>query len=489
MPDRALPAALVPAAAARLGGLAVLVLVGALQWRRMVEGLGARPGAAVGGGGGARRRGARRRRPPAPPPGGRDGGRRRRRAARLPRRCRGSRSSCCKPARWDQLADGLVRGTEALGTVWLPYAGTDPWPGLTLQLLGAGLCALAGLLAFWPRETGRGYPFIALAGLLALVATPVVSLGGTQPLVLGGVLAAGTVCFLWLERLPLRPGLGVAALLGVAAAGAVPLAGVADREAAVVRLPGVRRGARARGSRPLRLDAGLRPDRLAADPRRGAARQGRRAGVLEAAHAGGVRRRGVARPPLRPAVREPAAGRPGARPPVRLGAAAGVDRGVRGVAAAPPGRRGARRGHDAARDRQHAAAADRGASRACGGGSRSSAGATPTPCAPTSRARRPAELATSTSGRQADELGLTVPLLDGGPRGCGPPPAASRCATARVRFRPFEPRGAGEEPGRHVPRGQPHGPGGGGAAGVALRAHLAARASGCGRGPPRRTST
>ena len=104
--------------------------------------------------------------------------------------------------------------------------------GLTLQLLGAGLCALAGLLAFWPRETGRGYPFIALAGLLALVATPVVSLGGTQPLVLGGILAAGTVCFLWLERLPLRPGLGVAALLGVAAAGAVPLAGVADREAA-----------------------------------------------------------------------------------------------------------------------------------------------------------------------------------------------------------------------------------------------------------------
>src|SRR5687768_6912111 len=34
------PAALMPAAAARLGGLAVLLLVGALQWQRMVEGLG-----------------------------------------------------------------------------------------------------------------------------------------------------------------------------------------------------------------------------------------------------------------------------------------------------------------------------------------------------------------------------------------------------------------------------------------------------------------
>ena len=38
-----------------------------------------------------------------------------------------------------------------------------------------------------------------------------------------------TVCFLWLERLPLRPGLGVAALLALALAGALPLAAAADR--------------------------------------------------------------------------------------------------------------------------------------------------------------------------------------------------------------------------------------------------------------------
>ena len=62
-----------------------------------------------------------------------------------------------------------------------------------------------------------------------LVVSPVVSLGGTRPLLLGAALAALTVCFLWLERLPLRPGLGVAALLGVALAGALPLAAVADR--------------------------------------------------------------------------------------------------------------------------------------------------------------------------------------------------------------------------------------------------------------------
>ena len=56
-----------------------------------------------------------------------------------------------------------------------------------------------------------------------------VSLGGTRPLLLGAAIAALTVCFLWLERLPLRPGIGVAALLGVALAGALPLAAVVDR--------------------------------------------------------------------------------------------------------------------------------------------------------------------------------------------------------------------------------------------------------------------
>ena len=65
--------------------------------------------------------------------------------------------------------------------------------------------------------------------LLVLAATPVVSLGGTRPLLLGAALTAATVCFLWLERLPLRPGLGVAALLGLALAGALPLAAAADR--------------------------------------------------------------------------------------------------------------------------------------------------------------------------------------------------------------------------------------------------------------------
>jgi transglutaminase-like putative cysteine protease len=119
---------------------------------------------------------------------------------------------------------------QSLGTVRMPYDGADPWPRAALEIGGALLLVLSAQLALWPRGDGaRGYPFMALIGLLVLVVSPVVSLGGTRPLLLGAAIAALTVCFLWLERLPLRPGIGVAALLGVALAGALPLAAVADR--------------------------------------------------------------------------------------------------------------------------------------------------------------------------------------------------------------------------------------------------------------------
>ena len=143
-----------------------------------------------------------------------------------------------KPRRLDELSAGLSHGSESLASVQMPYRGADPWPSLTLQLLGAVLCVLAALLAFWPRaerspsaglrETSRGYQFLSLALLLVLVAAPVVSLGGTAPVTLGLALTALTVCFLWLERLPLKPGLGIAAMLALALAGALPLASAAD---------------------------------------------------------------------------------------------------------------------------------------------------------------------------------------------------------------------------------------------------------------------
>jgi protein-glutamine gamma-glutamyltransferase len=223
------PPALLPPSVARLGGFAALALLGALQWQQMAEGLsGGRAvlwvlvavlaAAAV-----LRADRLRRFRGPAT-------------LAVVPLSlfaaygASGLPLVLLKPRRIDELGAGLSQGAEALSSVQLPYAGADPWPADTLQLLGALLCVCAALLAFWPRDSARGYPFLSLALLLILVAAPVVSLGGTQPVALGAVLTALTVCFLWLERLPLRPGLGIAAMLALALAGALPLASAADGE-------------------------------------------------------------------------------------------------------------------------------------------------------------------------------------------------------------------------------------------------------------------
>jgi transglutaminase-like putative cysteine protease len=229
------PAVLLPVPAARLAGFALLGSLGVLQWARMVEELSALRAlswVAVAIAGALAVVAAERL-----------AGRRRVLAVcgaavaalALGWVAAGADLGLLRRERWPELFDGLARGTEALGTVRLPYDGQDPWPALVLQLLGAGLCVLAGLLALWPREGGRGeggrgYPYLALAALLTLAATPVISIGGPRQIVLGLALAALTVVFLWLERLPLKPGMGVAGLLGLALAGALPLATMADRE-------------------------------------------------------------------------------------------------------------------------------------------------------------------------------------------------------------------------------------------------------------------
>ena len=138
-------------------------------------------------------------------------------------------ASYLKPRHWDDLANGLTRGAETLTSVKLPYGGADPWPQQTLDLLGSALTMLAGLLAAWPRSGGRGFPFFSWALLLVLAVSPVVSLGGEAPLMLGIALAVLSILFLWLERLPLRPGIAAVALGAIALAGALPLAATADR--------------------------------------------------------------------------------------------------------------------------------------------------------------------------------------------------------------------------------------------------------------------
>ena len=221
------------------------------------------------------------------------GGRRRRHARAAPahprrgagRRCSGSCSrrsppgssrGCSTPAHWDELGDGVGRGLEALSGVTLPYAGVDPWPDITLRLGGALLVTLAAVLAAWPREEGRGFPFFALAALLVLVATPVTAIGTTRSLVLGIAIAALTVCFLWLERLPLRPGVGVAVLAGHRARGRAPAQRRGRPRRPVVRLQQLGGGARHAGVGALRVGPLLRSAELEARRARDAAHPVRR---------------------------------------------------------------------------------------------------------------------------------------------------------------------------------------------------------------------
>ena len=67
-------------------------------------------------------------------------------AGARPARARATGTSC-----WSGLGGGL----QALGTVRLPYVSADPWPRIVLELLGAELLILAGLLTFWPRRRAR----------------------------------------------------------------------------------------------------------------------------------------------------------------------------------------------------------------------------------------------------------------------------------------------------------------------------------------------
>ena len=187
--------ALLPQSVARLLGLAALAAVGALEWQRLVAGLSSGRAllwvaVAVAA----------------------------RSASCSPSACRegwlraaallgvaflallagywlsGAGLDLLKPRHWDELLSGLGGGLQALGTVRLPYVSADPWPRIVLELLGAELLILAGLLTFWPRAPtapeprvpltppDRGYPFVALAVLLVVIASPVVSLGGTRSL-------------------------------------------------------------------------------------------------------------------------------------------------------------------------------------------------------------------------------------------------------------------------------------------------------------------
>ena len=237
------------------------------------------------------------------------------------------------PAHWSELGAGIGRGLEALSGVTLPYAGVDPWPDVTLRLGGALLVTLAAVLAAWPREQGRGFPFFALAALLVLVATPVTAIGSPRSLVLGAALAALTVCFLWLERLPLRPGLGVAVLAGVALAGALPLGAAADRGGPWFDYSTWAEGLGTPPSARFDWNHSYGPVRWRRDGREMLRIRSRPAAVLEAREPRGLRRPALGRAQRPRRVRARRGGRPGrgaGEHPQWNGEARVIVRGLRG---------------------------------------------------------------------------------------------------------------------------------------------------------------
>ncbi len=341
MPTARRPAALLPAPVARTVGFALLATLGAAEWVRMVgdgDLLIALPwvlvavlaGEAVGAAGSL----APRLRVPAAVLAAALG-------LGLAALASGLEPRLLAPRHWDELGDGVARGLETLSGVTLPYGGVDPWPDITLRLGGALLVTLAAVLAAWPRAQGRGFPFFALAALLVLVATPVTAIGTPRSLVLGVAIAALTVCFLWLERLPLRPGVGVAVLAGIAFAGALPLSFAADRDSPWFDYSELGRGAGDAGVGALLLGPLLWPDhagsgrgaRCCASARRGRSTGSSRTSRTSTASAGSS----AACPTCSARSRRPTSTRTTPRTRSGRGAARVTVRGLRGDALAGAG--------------------------------------------------------------------------------------------------------------------------------------------------------
>jgi transglutaminase-like putative cysteine protease len=117
------------------------------------------------------------------------------------------------PAAWGELAAGIGQGLGALANTPIPYGGVDEWVRIVIVAGGVLLTLLAGLLAFWPRRTGIGWPLLALLALALLYGVPAVQLHADRPFVDGAVFTFGAAALLWLERVPIGQGAVAGALL------------------------------------------------------------------------------------------------------------------------------------------------------------------------------------------------------------------------------------------------------------------------------------
>ena len=126
-----------------------------------------------------------------------------------------------KPARWDELGDGLDRGLSGIRTVEWPYGGDDDWVRLVILLGAPLLLGLAATLSFWPARRASGaLRAVGLVLLLLLYGVAVTEHDPGEPLLRGLVLLALVAAWLWLPRLRPReaaPGAALVLVLGLAA--------------------------------------------------------------------------------------------------------------------------------------------------------------------------------------------------------------------------------------------------------------------------------
>lgn len=117
------------------------------------------------------------------------------------------------PTGWTELAQGLSRAIEDLPGIRVPYRGLDDWVRSAIPLGGSALVALAAVLAFWPRRSGKlGFPGLALPALLTLYVVPVVALIMEHEFWRGAAFTLLMVVFLRLEKLRRTDTLAAAAL-------------------------------------------------------------------------------------------------------------------------------------------------------------------------------------------------------------------------------------------------------------------------------------
>ena len=134
-----------------------------------------------------------------------------------------------KPARWDELGDGLDRGLSGIRTVDWPYGGDDDWVRLVILLGAPLLLGLAATLSFWPARRASGVlRAVGLVLLILVYGVAVTEHDPGEPLLRGLVLLALVAAWLWLPRLRPREAAPGAALVLVLGLAALPIAARLD---------------------------------------------------------------------------------------------------------------------------------------------------------------------------------------------------------------------------------------------------------------------